>query len=108
MATKRWWWCGPGPTTTGRRSGSGRARWAQRVYREYPAFAKALGECDRNYNRQCDTLERLKQQGRVCHQSLRAGDHQPVEKDMEKLGRLYHLGYEDARRRLDALRAYLA
>lgn len=85
------------------------ARWAQRVYREYPAFAKALGECDRNYNRQCDTLERLKRQGRVFVIS----PSEPVtisrlEKDMEKLGNLYYLGYNDVRRQLDALRAYLA
>ena len=85
------------------------ARWAQRVYRNYPAFAKALGECDRNYNRQCDTLERLKRQGRVFVIS----PSEPVtisrlEKDMEKLGNLYYLGYNDARRQLDALRAYLA
>ena len=31
-----------------------------------------------------------------------------LEKDMEKLGRLYYLGYEDARRQMNALRAYLA
>ena len=31
-----------------------------------------------------------------------------LEKDMEKLARLYYLGYEAARRQLNALRAYLA
>lgn len=85
------------------------AHLARRVYRNFPQFAEALGESDRNYNRQCDMLERLRQQGRVFVIS----PSQPVtigrlEKDMEKLGRLYHLGYEDARCQMEALRAYLA
>ena len=68
-----------------------------------------MGECDRNYNRQCDTLERLKRQGRVFVISPSEPETiSRLEKDMEKLGRLYYLGYEDARRQLNALRAYLA
>ncbi len=30
-----------------------------------------------------------------------------IEKDMEKLGELYYLGYNDAMRCMDALKAYL-
>lgn len=84
------------------------AKLARRVYRKYPAFAEALGQSDRSYNRQCDLLQQLRRQGRVFVIS----PSEPVtigrlEKDMEKLGRLYHLGYADARRQLEDLRAYL-
>lgn len=79
------------------------------TYRNYPEFAQALTESDKNYNRECDELDELRRQGRVFVIS----PSQPVtvsriESDMEKLGELYYLGVEDAKRSLEALKEYLA
>lgn len=79
------------------------------TYRNYPEFARSLANSDENYNRECDELEELRQQGRVFVVS----PSQPVtvsrmESDMEKLGELYFLGIEDAKRNLEALKEYLA
>lgn len=81
---------------------------AKRVYRAYPEFAEALGRSAADYNRQCDEIERLQKEGRI----FVIAPSKPVtvarlEKDMEKLGALYYLGYEDAKRQLDALLEYL-
>lgn len=84
------------------------ARLAKRVYHAYPEFAEALGRSAADYNRQCDEIERLQKEGRI----FVIAPSKPVtvarlEKDMEKLGALYYLGYEDAKRQLDALLEFL-
>lgn len=78
------------------------------TYRNYPEFAQAVAKSDENYNIECDELEELRRQGRVFVIS----PSQPVtvsriESDMEKLGELYFLGVEDAKRSLEALKEYL-
>lgn len=83
-------------------------RLAKRVYRRYPEFAEALGRSAQDYNKQCDEIERLQKVGRI----FVIAPSKPVtvgrlEKDMEKLGALYYLGYEDAKRQMDALHKYL-
>lgn len=78
------------------------------VYRRYPAFAKSLIESGEDYNRQCEELEELERQGRLFVISpSRPVTVGRLEKDMEKLGDLYWLGYHDAQRLLPALREYL-
>ena len=82
---------------------------ASRVYRRYPALALKLIQSDRRYNRQCDEIELLHQRGRL----LRLAPSVPVnvgrvEPDLEKLGELYWLGYNDCLARLDEMKAYLA
>lgn len=82
---------------------------ALRVYRKYPDFAKRLSRSNIDYNRQCDEIERLHREGRL----MRCAPSQPVtvsrmESNIEKLGELYWLGYDDCRDQLASIRAYFA
>ncbi len=81
---------------------------ASRVYKKYPEFAKVFEESDRNYNHLCYTLEQLRQEGRIFvvspSQEVKV---ERIEKDVEKLGELYELGYRDAENNLSALKEYL-
>ena len=82
---------------------------ARRIYRHYPALAEKLVRSDHRYNKQCDEVEFLHRSGRL----LRLAPSRPVtvgrvEPDLEKLGRLYWLGYNDCIARLDAIRQYLS
>ena len=79
-----------------------------KVYHRYPAFAKKVSESDRNYNRECDEIEALHAEGRI----LRFAPSIPVtvsrlEKDVEKLGELYWLGWNDGNAALGQMREYL-
>lgn len=81
---------------------------AKKVYHEYPAFVKALETMDQRYNEQCDELLQLHAQKQV----YMIAPSQPVhvkrlEKDLEKLGSLYWMGYYDGKRQLPAIRDYL-
>ena len=81
---------------------------AFRVYRRYPAFAKKLSESAKDYNRQCDEIEKLNMEGRL----LRFAPSEPVnvsrlEGDLEKLGELYWLGWNDCIAALGEIREYL-
>ena len=82
---------------------------ATRIYRNYPALALKLAQSDRRYNRQCEEIELLHKRGRL----LRLAPSVPVnvgrvEPDMEKLGGLYWLGYDDCLSHLDEIRKYLS
>lgn len=79
-----------------------------RRYRKYKAFAKKLSRGNIIYNHQCDEIERLHKEGRL----LRMAPSQEVlvarvEGDMEKLGDLYWLGYNDCLSNLDLIKDYL-
>ncbi|MBR6101272.1 MAG: patatin family protein [Ruminococcus sp.] len=68
------------------------------IFRDYPEFAKELPKANEKYNRQCDELEALEARGRI----LVIAPSEPVtvtrlEKDIEKLGELYWLGYKDGK-----------
>lgn len=81
---------------------------ALRFYRHYPAFAQKLADSNRDYNRQCDEIERLHAEGRL----MRLAPSMPVtvsriEGDLEKLGALYQLGWNDCIDTLEEMRAYL-
>ena len=81
---------------------------ALRYYRDYPEFAGKLAASNRAYNHQCDEIERLHAEGRL----LRLAPSETVtvsrvERDMEKLGDLYWLGYRDCLAQLDEIRSYL-
>ena len=81
---------------------------ARKLYRDYPNLVDNLRESDIEYNRECDELAKLKEAGRIfmiCPSEPPAVGR--IEKDMEKLGELYYLGYNDAMRCMDALKAYL-
>lgn len=76
--------------------------------RKYPKFAERLSMSDINYNHQCDETERLCAAGRLLRfapeQEVKVGR---IEPDIEKLGELYWLGYNDCKKRLDEIRDYL-
>lgn len=79
-----------------------------RMYQKYPAFARKLADRDSIYNQDCDDVERLHNEGRL----LLLAPSKPVtvtrlEKDMEKLGDLYWLGYQDCMDHMEEIRSYL-
>lgn len=81
---------------------------ALKFYRHYPAFAQKLADSTRDYNRQCDEIEQLHAAGRL----MRLAPSEPVtvsriEGDLEKLGALYRLGWNDCIAALEQIKAYL-
>lgn len=81
---------------------------ALRMYRKYPAFARKLSLGDIEYNRDCEKLSCLEEKGRLLHFT----PSKPVtvsrlESDMEKLGELYWLGFQDCMDHLDEIKSYL-
>lgn len=80
----------------------------ERSYRNYPQLAKVLAEGDERYNKQCDELECLEQNGRVFIISPSKNIKiDTLEKDVEKLGEWYFLGYNDTKKKLPELISYL-
>ena len=81
---------------------------AAHLYREYPAFAEKLANGDRLYNAQCAELEKLHKEGRLLQISpSQKVTVSRIEKDMEKLGDLYWLGYQDCLDKWEELQEYL-
>ena len=81
---------------------------AKLVFRNYPKFVRSINRTNAYYNRQCDELEQLEAEGRI----FVIAPSEPVsvsrlEGDMEKLGALYHLGYNDTVNSIPALKEYL-
>ena len=81
---------------------------ATRIYRNYPAFVKAIASVNEDFNQTVDALEKKAASGEI----FLIAPSEPVtvkrfDGDMEKLGELYWLGYHDMERQLDGLRAYL-
>ena len=81
---------------------------ARRVYRRHQEFASVLDHCNIRYQQELDELDRLAESGRIFliqpSQVVTVGR---VEKDVEKLGELYWMGYYDAAASFGALKAYL-
>lgn len=81
---------------------------ARLFYRTHPEFAKSLSVSGIEYNRECDEMESLSKAGRVFMISpSRPIEASNMESDMEKLGGLYHMGYDDAVNAMGALKSYL-
>ncbi len=79
------------------------------AYRNWPALAESLARSNADYNRQCDTLDALAEEGRIFQfVPSRAMDVGRMEGDLDRLAAWYWLGLEDARASMPALRAYLA
>ncbi|MBQ8665438.1 MAG: patatin family protein, partial [Lachnospiraceae bacterium] len=78
------------------------------MYHKYPEFVESMNKANAEFN---ELNERLK----VMHESGEVyviAPSQPVivkrfEGDMEKLGDLYWLGFNDAKAQLDAIKGYL-
>lgn len=78
------------------------------AYGRYPGFAASLANSNRDYNRQCDEIQKLEKEGRIFVIAPSAKvTVSRLEGDMEKLGDLYWLGYNDTISLLDPLRRYL-
>lgn len=78
-------------------------------YRSFPQFAEVLSKSNENYNKQCDEIDKLRQQGKLFVIS----PSQPVtvsrlERDMEKMGELYYMGYNDGQSQIENIRKYLS
>ena len=78
------------------------------VYRSYPEFAEVLARSDNDYNRQCDELTILNSQKRlyVISPSVYM-DVSRMERDLEKLGQLYKMGFNDTARQIKDIMAYI-
>lgn len=78
------------------------------VYRKYPQFAETLRNSNLEYNRECDIIEEMEEQGKLFQiipgKAVEVGR---LEKDMEKLGDLYYEGYNDALAIMPELKKYL-
>lgn len=79
------------------------------LYRKYPDFRKAFHASQKNYNILCDRIEELEKQGRI----FVIAPSRPVtvgrlERDMEKLGDLYHLGMADTQSVQKEIQNYLS
>ena len=80
----------------------------QRFYKNYPEFASKLENMNSDYNKECDEIDQLEKEGRIF--VIAPSEHvtvKRVEGNMDKLGDLYWLGYEDAKRQLFSLNKYL-
>lgn len=81
---------------------------ARRVYRRHQEFALALDRSDLRYKEEYAELDRLAAEGRVFvvqpSQVVTVGR---VERNLEKLGDLYWMGYDDAAACLEDLKSYL-
>lgn len=78
------------------------------AYLKYPKVYELMKKRHITYNQTLDYLEELKKAGKVL--VLRPKKDigvKRVEKDKEKLTKLYRLGYEDAKRRYEEIIAYL-
>ncbi len=81
---------------------------ARSYYHIYPQFAEVLAGSHARYNQDCEEMDCLADTGRAF--VIAPSKSIPVrrlEPDMEKLGALYHLGYEDGQRAVDDLKRYL-
>ncbi|MCR4671814.1 MAG: patatin family protein [Lachnospiraceae bacterium] len=79
------------------------------LYRKYPGILRDFAETEVRYNATVDRIDSDAAAGKT----FSLAPSQPVtikrfEGDLEKLGELYHLGYEDAKRAIPAIREYLA
>ncbi len=82
--------------------------YALRFYKNNPEFAKKLMSMEADYNKECDEIDRLEKEGRIF--VIAPSEHvtvKRVESNMNKLGNLYWLGYNDAKKNFFALNKYL-
>ncbi|MFT9846520.1 patatin-like phospholipase family protein [Aneurinibacillus sp. REN35] len=82
---------------------------AGKVYKKYPGLVSSLIRRHIVYNETLAYIEQLEREGRVfVIRPTRPIEVDRMEKNKEKLGRLYDQGYEDAKRTADALAQWLA
>lgn len=83
-------------------------RMTKRLYGKYPAFERKLESMNEDYNKQCDELIQLENEGRIFTIAPSLPVHVGrVESDMEKLGDLYYMGYLDGLNQIQKVKEYL-
>lgn len=86
----------------------GTSRLTKLMYRKYPEFINSLENVNERFNETVEELERRSENGEI----FLIAPSEPVtvtrfDGDMDKLGNLYWLGYNDMKSRLSKLREYL-
>ena len=82
---------------------------AEKVYRKYPKIMEKIKVMNQEANREFEEVERLHSEGRLMRIApSREVTVSRLERDMEKLGDLYWLGYNDGLEKLDEIKRYLA
>lgn len=77
-------------------------------YSDYPNFAYNLARTDEDYNEVCNLLEEYEDDGDVfIIYPSRPIEIRMLEKNIDKLGETYFLGYNDCLNQLDKLKEYL-
>jgi len=78
------------------------------IYKNYPEFIKALENANKQYNEDSKLIEDLAKEKKLYLITPSLPVHiSRLEKDMEKLGALYELGYSDCEKQLDQIKQYL-
>lgn len=78
-------------------------------YKEYPKLVDALANRHFQYNRTLDELAYLQRQGEVfIIQPSEPLNISRIEKNIDKLKKVYQLGYEDCEKQMKALQAFMA
>ncbi len=81
---------------------------AKKVFRKFPDFASLLSINNEMYNNQLDTLEHLRNEGKVFVISpSKPVDVSRFEDNIEKLGKLYYMGYNDTLKLIPDIKKYL-
>ncbi|MBR6095141.1 MAG: patatin family protein [Lachnospiraceae bacterium] len=81
---------------------------AMTMYRRYPEFVKCMNRVNDDFNKMTDQLYKLHEEGKIFALApSKPVDVARFEGNMEKLGDLYWLGYEDASRNIDRVKEYL-
>ena len=81
---------------------------AEKVYRKYPKIMPKIRDMKLEANREFEEVERLHAEGRLLRIApSREVQVSRLERDMEKLGDLYWLGWNDGMEKMGEIRAYL-
>ena len=80
----------------------------KRLYAEYPTLEQKLESMNSEYNRQCDELSRLENEGRIFTVApSKPVNVSRVERDVDKLADLYYMGYLDGLNQIQRIKEYL-
>ena len=99
---------GTRPITYRRRPVSRITKLIRILYFKYPNFVKAIHDANGKYNRDIEYIQNLENEGKILtitpSKTIKVSR---LEKNLEKLGNLYELGYEDCLKQLDEIKKYL-
>ncbi len=86
----------------------GSKKLAKRVYHKFPKFAELLGANNEMYNEKLDRLDKLSEEGKVfVIAPSEPANVSRFESDIEKIGQLYYMGYNDTLKLMPEIKKYL-